>query len=129
MTDPLTCLIAALWFEARQSYRQPDAILAIADVVQNRVADPRYPDDVCGVVFQRKQFSFTHDGLSDTPKPRDAIEKRAIIVVQDVAARSIAGERLGIGSNHYHTPAVSPAWADTMPLDGKIGGHLFYTWE
>lgn len=32
-------------------------------------------------------------------------------------------------ATHYHTPAVAPAWASTMPLDGHIGGHLFYTWE
>lgn len=129
MTDPFTCLIAALWFEGREFYKTPDALMAIADVVQNRVTDPRYPDDVCGVVFQRKQFSFTHDGLSDTPRPSDAIERRAIVVVRDVAKRSMAGEGLGLTSTHYHTPAVAPAWASTMPLDGHIGGHLFYTWE
>ena len=127
--DPVTCLIAVLWFEGREFYRQPDEIMAIADVIQNRVEDQRYPDDVCAVIYEPRQFSFTHDGLVDTPVISDAIEERAIKVVIDIAKRSMRGERVGITSTHYHTTSVSPAWASAYAYDGQLGQHRFYTNE
>jgi spore germination cell wall hydrolase CwlJ-like protein len=60
---PMMCLAAAIFFEARD---QPiDGQRAVADVVMNRVESNRWPDGICGVVFQDYQFSFTHDGMSD----------------------------------------------------------------
>ena len=58
---PMMCLAAAIFFEARD---QPlDGMMGVADVVMNRVESDRWPDDVCSVVYQSRQFSFTHDGL------------------------------------------------------------------
>lgn len=124
-----TCLIAALWHEGREFHREPDALWAIADVIQNRVADPRYPDDVCSVIYEPRQFSFTHDGVVDTPVIENAIDARAIEVVMDIAKRSMQGERLGIASTHYHTTSISPAWASAYAYDGQLGSHRFYTNE
>ena len=59
----LACLVTAIFFEARDQPLMGQ--YAVAEVVMNRVASVKYPDDICSVVFQRKQFSFTHDGLSD----------------------------------------------------------------
>ena len=60
------CLAIAMYYEARN---QPiDGQLAVAQVIMNRVESPRYPDTVCEVVWQPKQFSFTHDGLPERPK-------------------------------------------------------------
>ena len=48
-----------------------EGIKAVAEVIINRVNDDRYPDSICDVVWEPKQFSFTHDGLSDTPASND----------------------------------------------------------
>ena len=66
----LWCLATAIYFEARgESYRGQ---VAVAQVVLNRVKDHRYPDTICGVVFQNQsrrnscQFSFACDGIPET---------------------------------------------------------------
>lgn len=119
---PLMCLSVAIYFEARG---EPiDGQKAVAEVVMNRVEDGRYPDTICGVVFQKNQFSFTEDGKPDRlPKKPTRASKRAKKVAQEV----LEGDTIGITSTHYHTVSVSPYWKGYFDLDGKIGNHIFYT--
>jgi spore germination cell wall hydrolase CwlJ-like protein len=54
--DPLQkkCLAEAMYFEARdQGWR---GMMAVGVVIKNRVADPRYPDNICSVVRQGKYW-------------------------------------------------------------------------
>ena len=121
------CLAAAIFFEARD---QPhDGMRAVAEVVMTRVESPRWPDTICGVVYQRKQFSFTHDGLSDDYKGYDGnmFDSQAIVIAEEIANSYIKGERLGLTSNHYHAIYVKPYWRKHYHLDGRIGDHVFYT--
>lgn len=48
-------LANVIYHEARGESRKGQ--IAVAHVVLNRVADPRYPNSVAGVVWQRHQFS------------------------------------------------------------------------
>ena len=124
---PLMCLAAAIFFEARD---QPiTGQLAVASVVLNRVESPRWPDNVCDVVFQTKQFSFTHDGKSDNYKKyaSNKTEGQAIEVAETIAQEVLDGNRLGLTSTHYHTVNVNPFWAKLYHFDGRVGDHLFYT--
>ena len=123
MADPLTCLAVALYYEARGE--PVEGIKAVAEVIINRVNDDRYPDNVCDVVCEPKQFSFTHDGLSDTPASNDPSWHR----VQVSAQEALQGNLVGISSTHYHTNNVSPSWAKHYRLDGVIGNHIFYSNE
>jgi len=50
--------------------------IAVAHVVRNRVESPKYPNTVCEVVWQPKQFSWTHDGRSDETKIEKLLLKR-----------------------------------------------------
>ena len=122
--SPLMCLAVAVFFEARGEPTMGQ--YAVAEVIMNRVEDDRYPDTVCGVVFQDHQFSFTHDGRPDRlPK----IPTIASVKSRRVASNVLNGYRIGITSTHYHTVSVEPFWKDNFELDGKIGNHLFYTNE
>ncbi len=118
------CLATAIFFEARN---QPvDGQMAVGEVIINRVVDPQWPDTVCGVVNQRKQFSFTHDGLSDNPL--DYIEPNAWKTAQLIAHDIEHGRNMiGLTSTYYHTTAVHPYWVHGLQLDGQIGDHLFYS--
>lgn len=123
----MMCLAAALFFEARD---QPlDGMMAVGDVVMNRVESDRWPDDVCQVVYQPKQFSFTHDGLSDDYRKYGtaAADREARFVAEILAKEILAGNRLGLTSTHYHANYVSPYWHTAYHHDGTIGDHLFYT--
>ena len=124
---PMICLAAAIFFEARdQSY---EAQRAVANVVMNRVESPRWPDTICGVVYQDKAFSFTHDGMSDNPKRynKSVLDVKALVIAKQIANNTIKGERLGLTSTHYHTTSVSPYWSKVYHQDGRIGDHIFYT--
>jgi spore germination cell wall hydrolase CwlJ-like protein len=120
MMTPLLCLATAVYFEARGENHMGQ--MAVAQVVVNRMEDHRYPDTVCGVVWEPKAFSFTHDGKSDRMKHFESRSKAL-----DVAKATLGGEGLGITSTHYHTTSVDPFWNDHYDLDGQVGDHIFYT--
>ncbi len=128
MLTAATCLAMAVYFEARGEH--PDAQLAVAEVVMNRVVDPRFAGDVCGVVKEDWgpaahdcQFSFWCDGLPE--KPADAV---AWSTARDIAQKALDGDVLGHGATHYHAVSVHPWWADTLEPVGMIGNHIFYVW-
>ena len=124
---PLFCLAMAVFFEARD---QPLAgQQAVAEVVMNRVESTRFPDTVCEVVFQHKQFSFTHDGLSDdyTKHTGNIFDRQAIDIAETIAESTLKGDRLGVTSTHYHTTSVSTYWSNVYLKDGRVGDHYFFT--
>lgn len=124
--ERVTCLAQNVWFEARGS--SVDDQLAVAHVVLNRVADARYPDDVCEVVWQPKQFSWTHDGLSDRVRFDNAIDRRIWKELVQLAMAAISGrldDPTG-GATHYHADYVQPGWAGRMDLLIRIDDHLYY---
>ena len=49
------CLMRALYFQSIRSSRE--GLLAVGTVVMNRVESPKFPNTVCAVVGQRKQFA------------------------------------------------------------------------
>ena len=125
---PLECLAVAVYFEARGE--NIEGQIAVAEVVMNRVESDRWPDNICDVVFQDKQFSFTHDGLSDkidTYSSKNIIDWKAALVARAVALQVYEGGDTQITSTHYHALSVSPSWAKHYKLDGRIGDHVFYT--
>jgi spore germination cell wall hydrolase CwlJ-like protein len=127
----LWCLATAIYFEARgEPYRGQ---VAVAQVVQNRVEDHRYPDSICGVVFQNQnrrnacQFSFACDGIPETIN-----DQRSWAQAEDIAKRFMAGElyltEVGTAT-HYHATYVRPAWAPRMTKLTQIGLHVFYKFK
>ena len=49
------CLARAMFFESIRSSH--DGLVAVGTVVMNRVESDKYPDTICGVVGQKKQFA------------------------------------------------------------------------
>ena len=118
----LDCLALNIYHEGRGESSRGQA--AIAAVTMNRVRSKSYPNSVCEVVWQKKQFSWTHIA-------------RRHHVVTDVAAWSQAmviavlffdGARITkIGlATHYHADTVRPYWIADGKAIGKIGNHHFY---
>jgi spore germination cell wall hydrolase CwlJ-like protein len=127
----LWCLATAIYFEARgESYRGQ---VAVAQVVLNRVKDYRYPDTICGVVYQNQsrrnscQFSFACDGI-----PESINDERSWAQAQDIATRFTNGELYlteVANATHYHATYVRPAWAPRMTKLTQIGLHVFYKFK
>ena len=121
----LECLTEAVYYEARGESARGQA--AVAQVVMNRVKHPAFPKSVCAVVFQGAgrvcQFSFACDGSTKGRR-----ESLAWSRAREIAARAMSGAlRAEIGSaTHFHTTAVSPAWAPQMLRVANVGTHVFY---
>ena len=121
------CLAQAIYFEARgEPY---EGQIAVAQVVMNRVADPRWPSAVCDVVFQDErrrhkcQFSFACDGRSDRPR-EDLAWVNALKLARMAKAgplRDLTGQ-----ATHYHALHVRPFWASAFKPTVTIGQHRFY---
>lgn len=127
MTDPLTCLVAAIFFEARDQPLLGQEM--VAQVVMNRVAHESFPNTVCGVVYESKQFSFTHDGLSDDPLDYPThFDVEALKSVTELAKDTLGRGSPGhTNSTHYHALSLAPKWKDAYRVDGIVGDHIFYT--
>lgn len=122
-----SCLTEALYFEARGETVR--GMFGVAEVILNRVDDPRYPSSVCKVINQgtgerfRCQFTYTCDG-----RPENMADTRAYQRVGKVAYLMLNGmeRRLTDGATHYHTKSVNPKWARVFPRTTTIGYHHFY---
>lgn len=127
ITTAAMCLALNMFFEARNEPLEGQ--LLVAEVTLNRVTSKHYPNNVCDVVWQRKQFSWTHDGKHDDPTRMnyldrvswDHIQKAAIEVLKN-SEKVLPGSK----ATHYHADYVKPYWVKDMKYIGKVGSHLFY---
>ena len=115
------CLAMNVYWEARS--QSIAGQVAVAQVTMQRVASPDYPDDVCSVVHQHKQFSWYWDGKSDIPKESKAWDK-AQMVAEGVISGSGHSDLSGV--THYHALYVKPYWAEHMTMVAQIEDHIFY---
>ena len=131
------CLAQNIYFE---SANQPLAgKIAVAQVVQNRVEHPSYPDTICDVVYDAKmrvnwkglsvpalnkcQFSWYCDGKSDAP-----VDSTTWLLSLHIARDVLQGKYGDIteGSSHYHSTSVHPYWADSLTEVVTVDQHIFY---
>ncbi len=124
----LRCLTEAIYFEARSESELGQR--AVAQVVINRVKNPAYPDDVCGVVYQNQswrngcQFTFACDKSKDEVTSREAwaTAKR---IASEYATGQAWLDDIG-AATHYHASHVTPTWASLMDKTRQIDHHVFY---
>jgi spore germination cell wall hydrolase CwlJ-like protein len=112
------CLAENIYHEARgESFKGK---LAVAVVTLNRTKKEEYPSSICGVVYQKGQFSWTG-------------KKRKITDWTDYSDSLLAANMAIENSNilgrftatHYHNDTVAPAWG--LRKVAKIGKHIFYS--
>ena len=126
----LRCLALNIYFEARGEAAAGQ--LAVALVTMNRMKSRYYPNTVCGVVWQKRQFSWTHDGKSDRPTDKRAwalatkIARFAYQRFEKLSARTRNALDLTKGALHYYAPKLAdPYWAKIHTVTRAIGGHIF----
>ena len=114
----LDCLVYNVYYEARGESAKGK--MAVALVTLNRVDNANYPKDICKVVFQPSQFSWT------LKPPKAAVNKKEWQDSKDAAFsaymnRDILGK---FNATHYHNTTVAPAWG--LKKVTRIGNHIFY---
>ena len=124
----LRCLALNIYFEARN---EPGlGMIAVGQVVLNRVKDSRFPTTVCDVVRQggprpknRCQFSWWCDGLSDRPKDKGAWARSQALAF--LLYWGFVDDTTG-GALWYHADYVKPRWRTSFEQGAKFGRHFFY---
>jgi spore germination cell wall hydrolase CwlJ-like protein len=117
-----TCLALAIYFEARGESVHGQRM--ISRVIVNRMQSDKFPNDMCDVIMQPRQFSFIKKGK--IPKPRD---KRAWVKAQALAVEILKDTRLLPYSkaDHYHATYVQPFWRNDLYKITQVGQHIFYS--
>jgi spore germination cell wall hydrolase CwlJ-like protein len=114
--DERTCLVRAMNVESNRSSRH--GLMAVGTVVMNRVASPRFPNTICGVVGQPGQFAY---GVLANP-----LNPRELPPVERAADAILAGERYKpIGdAMWFHVASLRiPYRVEYMAV---AGGNAFY---
>ena len=114
------CLAAAVYFEAKG---EPlDGQLAVAKVIMNRTHSGRFPSSVCGVVFQRSQFSFVR-GSGFPQIARSSRNWREAVAIARIANNDMWDSSVD-NALYFHARRVSPGWR--LNRIATIGNHVFY---
>lgn len=120
------CLALNIFFEARSEPLEGQ--LMVAEVTINRVNSDRFPDTICEVVWQDKQFSWTHDGIHDNPNRMSYLDQLAWKKIKELAEEILRHPEIlpNTGATYYHAYYVNPYWSEDFNLLGRVGSHLFY---
>ena len=126
----LKCLAQNIYYEA--GYEPFEGKVAVAQVTLNRMESGKFPDDVCGVVYQKNalygtticQFSWYCEQPAIRKPTNPAAFNESMAVAKKVL---LEGFRLDGLKNamYYHADYVSPKWGKEKI--GHIGRHIFYS--
>ena len=129
MTDAITlyrlfALALCVWREARGESMRGKRL--VAQVIRNRVEDPRWPDDYVGVITQPKQFSAFNAGDPNAlrfPHETDPVWPSCV----EAARMVMEADESFTDANHYVVDALRPrpAWFDEAKVVSREGAHVF----
>lgn len=125
-SNELRCLALNMYHEARGQGKI--GMLLVGHVTMNRVKHKNYPNTICKVVYQHKQFSWVHTIKDHTPK-----EKKSWKLAQDLAKQVInrTFDRSN-GALFFHNKNISPYWSkdnDEIQKLDKHRSHIFYAFN
>ena len=134
-SEDTTCLAKNIYFEARSE--STAGRIAVAHTVLNRVRDKKFPNTICGVIYQgiknergfpkrdKCQFSWYCDGkpdiITDTSVWRESFRLANYVTTGRDYLLDITD-----GSLFYHASYVSPRWAKYKRKTVQIDTHIFY---
>jgi spore germination cell wall hydrolase CwlJ-like protein len=117
------CLELNIYFESRGESKVGQEF--VGWVTLNRVMDSKFPNTICDVVWQDSQFSWTHDGKSDTPRDKTAWAAAQAIAEQVINTYGVDTDPTE-GSTYFHAHYVTPNWAKRFERVVRIDNHIFY---
>lgn len=122
--DEVEVLALNMYHEARGE--GTDHMQMVGEVTLNRTWHEAYPNDVCSVVYQKSQFSWTSQIKDPTPYEQEVWE-----VALELAENLLNGDidYFDNGATHFLNPdklSRLPMWAQKFEKVGKLGNHVFY---
>jgi spore germination cell wall hydrolase CwlJ-like protein len=115
----LRCMSETVYGEARGESQKGQ--LMVVNVIMNRVLSDKYPNNICDVVKQKKQFSVWNNGAFPINHKiiYNEIENDIIDLFDDYYD-------LTDGATWYHADYVNPKWTRDLKRVIKVGKHIFY---
>jgi len=99
-------------------YEPYEGQLAVANVILNRVHDPRFPDTIYDVIHAPGQFPPASNGKLKDVVPNDSVWK--------AVKAAASGENNVPGAVYFHNPkATSGGFWNSLTEVAKIGNHRF----
>ena len=120
MDEEMRCLAGAVYFESKGETLNGQ--LAVAKVVIARRDSGRFADSLCGVVYQRSQFSFVRGGRMPAI-PTASHDWAEAVAIAQIALKD-AWESPVEGALFFHARHVSPGWR--MQRLAAVDNHIFY---
>lgn len=117
--DEYECMVRNLHHEARGEGNR--GMIAVANVVMNRVNHPNFPDTICGVIYQRLQFSWVHQVK---PVPLEKASDKAKFIAYEAIVNTTLKDNTD-GALFFHTRSVNPRWNNHV-VTKRLGNHIFY---
>jgi hypothetical protein len=151
-THPIEyCIALNIYYESRAD--NISGKYAVADVVLNRVNDPRFPNMKAGkqhntkiyrtknassiqnatnaslvgsVMASRTSRSIRTHGVS-RKSSHGILSNFSVFVALQMVQHTIT-RHITDGATHYHATYVDPYWSSSFDSKGQIGSHIFYRW-
>jgi len=120
LSKEMKCLAGTVYFESKGETLAGQ--LAVARVVMARAASSRFPDSICDVVYQRKQFSFIRRGKMPRINKRHSHWHNAVAIAK--IAMNDGWESPVEGALFFHARYVSPGWR--LKRMAMVDNHIFY---
>jgi N-acetylmuramoyl-L-alanine amidase len=118
----LKCLAENMYHEARGEGVVGMALVGQVTIV--RTASDKYPSDICKVVYQKAQFSWT---LSKEKKiPEKVIDEYLKIAYSFFIGEIEVPKQFKQATHYYSTAIKEPYWANKMTYLGQNGNHKFF---
>jgi len=108
------CLVRNIYYEARgESFMGQ---VTVGAVTLNRVKHPAFAKTVCGVVYEKGQFSWTKDTALGKPNAKawEACKEAAIAAQYNPQINAL----------YFHNLTVKPKWSKNKGY--RLGNHIFY---
>lgn len=127
--DDLLCLACNIYHESGN--QTLDGKIAVGAVTINRVKSLYYPDSICRVVWQKRQFSWTIDDKSDIAA-NPLWWTQALDIAQGFMVTTGRPHGAFVDPTNcalfYHADYVDPYWRKdkAMRKTTRIENHIFY---
>ena len=135
--ESVKCLSRALYHESRAESTAGN--FAVAQVIFNRVRDDKFPNTVCGVIYDgphhsngfpkrdQCQFSFYCDARSDKPTHKKDYARSVRLASWMLITNGWVPD-ITDGAKYYHATWMEkvPRWAKKKKKVLRIDRHIFY---
>lgn len=113
----LHCLALNAYHEARGEGFY--GMQLVSKVVLNRVNHKQWPNNICDVIYQPYQFSWTQEEVP-------SVSKNSTTWKQALFAARTAYQLTNIKSTYYHTIYVNPKWNRKLVQEKVYKDHIFF---